>query len=164
MVTKPRFNITFFCNICLVITFILFLVTILASYSHAGGYIDGTLAQDYLNAPAVGANVVAYMIGDYISPQLTHIHLFIKKCECLKRVDYKYEGIFASYIQILTKEEFDGLTPEVLMGTLDPDGTISRELSSGLELIAVVDRVLEYQKLENQFVARVSIKFVSQIP
>jgi hypothetical protein len=137
---------------------------LLASYSYAGGYIDGSLAQDFLNAPAVGPNVVGYMIGDYISPQLTHMHLFIKKCECLKRVDYKYDGVFISYINYITKEEFDALTPEVLVGTIDPDGQISRKLSPGQEAIAVVDRVLEYQKLDNQFVARVSIKFVTLIP
>jgi hypothetical protein len=92
------------------------------------------------------------------------MHLFIKKCECLKRVDYKYNGVFVSYTQYLTKEEFDGITPEVLLGTIDPDGKISRELAPGQELIAIVDRVLEYQKLDKQFVARLSIKFVNLIP
>ena len=140
------------------------LIICLPSYSYAGGYIDGTLALDFLNAPAIGPNVVAYMIGDYISPQITHIHLFIRKCECLKRINYKYEGIFISYNQFFSKEEFDGLTPDVLVGTIDPYGQISRKLAPGQELIAVVNRVLEYQKMENQFVARVSIKFVSMVP
>ena len=161
MKKDPGINIRNLGNIYLIL---FFLIICLPSYSHAGGYIDGTLAQDFLNAPAVGPNVVAYMIGDYISPQITHIHLFIRKCECLKRVNYKYEGIFISYNQFFSKEEFDGLTPEVLTGTIDPYGQISRKLAPSQELIAVVNRVLEYQKMDNQFVARISIKFVSMVP
>jgi hypothetical protein len=163
MVDKPKLNVMFFFNIYLIISFILFLSAILASYSHAGGYISAP-SMDYAFAPPVGSNVVGYMIGDYIDPQLTHIHLFIKKCECLKRVSYRDGGIFSSYMQALTKEEFDGLTPDVLVGMIDPDGQISMELSNGLPLIAVVEQVLEYKKLDTKFVARVSLKFVEQIP
>ncbi|MGA1842096.1 MAG: hypothetical protein ACMUIU_15865 [bacterium] len=161
MKKDPGLSIRFFSNIYLIF---FFLIISLPSYSYAGGYIDGTLAQDFLNAPAVGPNVVGYMIGDYISPQITHIHLFIRKCECLKRVNYKYEGIFISYNQYFSKAEFNGLTPEVLVGTIDPYGQISRKLAPSQELIAVINRVLEYQKIDNQFVARVSIKFVSMVP
>ncbi len=164
MVTEQRLNINYLSNLCLIFSFMFFVIIFAASYSYAGGYIDGTLAQDFLNAPAVGPNVVGYMIGDYISPQLTHIHIFIRKCECLKRINYKYEGVFVSYIHYFSKQEFDRLTPEVLVGTIDPDGQISRKLSAGQELIAVVNRVLEYQKMDKQFVARVSIKFVSMVP
>lgn len=164
MTKEPGLNIRSSCNMCLIISFIFSLMIFLASYSYAGGYIDGTLAQDLLNAPAIGPNVVGYMIGDYVSPQHTRIHIFIRKCECLKRINYKYDGVFVSYIQYLSKEEFDGLTPEVLVGTVDPDGQISRKLAPGQELIAVVNRVLEYKKLDNQFVARLIIKFVSLVP
>jgi hypothetical protein len=165
MKKDPGLNISHLSNIYLIFFFLtISLIISLPSYSYAGGYIDGTLAHDFLNAPAVGPDVVGYMIGDYISPQITHIHLFIKKCECLKRVSYKYEGIFISYNQFFSKEEFDGITPEVLVGTIDPSGQISRKLAPGQELIAVVNRVLEYQKIGNQFVARVTIKFVSMVP
>jgi len=80
-----------------------------------------------------------------------------------KRVEYKYEGFFATYIQMLSTEEFDALTPDALVGMIDPDGQLSTELAYGQGLIAVVEQVLEYQKLDTRFFARVSIKFVEQL-
>jgi len=152
------------CRVSFLIIFSVLLITGFAQNSYAGGYILGTGAQDYLTAPAVGSNVVGYLIGDYIGPDLTHLHLFVKKCECLKRIDYKYEGVLATYPQMLSKEEFDGLTPEVLIGMIDTDGILSRELTNGEGLIAVIDNVLEFKKIDNRFAARVSIKFVYQVP
>lgn len=153
--------------LCMISFLIIFSVLLIMGFtinSYAGGYILGTTAQDYLTAPAVGSNVVGYLIGDYISPDLTHLHLFVKKCECLKRIDYKYEGVLATYPQMLSKEEFDGLTPEVLIGMIDTDGILSRELTNGEGLIAVIDSVLEFKKIDSRFAARVSIKFVYQVP
>jgi len=156
-----RRDISFLCSVFLMFALLLFILMTLVSYSYAGAYIMGTSAQDYLSAPAVGSNIVGYLVGDYISPSLTHLNLFVKKCECLKRDEYRYdEGVLITYVQILSKEEFDSLTPQVLVGMVDSGGQLANAIVQGTVLIPVIDRVLEYKKTANQFTARVSIKFV----
>ncbi|MGA1795829.1 MAG: hypothetical protein ACMUIL_08205 [bacterium] len=165
MNVTTRRDISFLCSVFLMFALLLFLLMSLVSFSYAGAYIVGTAAQDYLNAPAVGSNVVGYLVGDYISPSLTHLNLFVKKCECLKRDEYRYdEGVLVTYVQNLSKEEFDSLTPKVLVGMVDTDGQLATALVYGTGLIPVIDRVLEYKKTTNQFTARVSIKFVYMNP
>ena len=139
----------------------LFLI-VSASLSHAGGYIGGGTSQDYLNAPAVGPNVVAYVFAEYLDPQTSFLNLFVRRCECLKRLDYTSEGVYYTYPQSLTQEEFDGLTPSVLVGMVDPDGRLSGDLAGQVGLIGIIERVLEYNKVGTRFMARVSIKFVSE--
>lgn len=135
------------------------------SNSYACRWLDGTLSQDYLNLPAVGSNVIGYMIGEFKDPSsdASSIHLFIRRCECLRRLAYTNEGIFITYNQYLTRDEFDGLLPKALVGMIDSDGSISNALAGEPGVIAVIEKVLEYKKEDTRFVARVSIKFVSEV-
>lgn len=148
--------------ICFLLTS-LFLVSFI-SYSHAGGFVDGTSSLDYLNSPAIGSNVIAYMIGEFKDPTFdaSSIHFFIRRCECLRRLAYTNEGVFITYNQYLTQDEFDSLLPETLVGMVDIDGSISNALAEEPGVIAIIDKVLEYKKVDTRFVARVSIKFVSE--
>jgi len=158
MLTKKMFKVSI--SIFLTSLFVLTVV----SYSYAGGYIDATLSQDYLNAPAVGSNVIAYIIGEFRDPTMgaTSIHLFVRRCECLKRLTYTSEGTFITYNQYLTLGEFDSLLPETLVGMIDGDGSFSNALAGVPGVIAVIEKVLEYKKVNGRFAARVSIKFVSE--
>jgi hypothetical protein len=150
-------------NICICIFLTSFFLMSFASYSHAfGRLIDGSLSQDYLNLPAVGSNVIGYMIGEF-REQSSSIHLFIRRCECLRRLAYTNEGVFITYNQYLMESEFDNLLPETLVGMIDSDGSISNALAGEPGLIAVIEKVLEYKKEDTRFVARVSIKFVSEV-
>ncbi len=164
MLRKSESKIISFSRMSLVITLGFFMIMTLASSSYAGGYINGDTAQDYLYAPAVGPNVVGYMFAEYLNTETSYINLFVRRCECLKRLDYTNEGVFVTYPQRLSWEEFDGLTPSVLVGMVDIDGQLSTALAAGQELIAVIERVLEYKKVGSRFVARVSIKFVAEAP
>lgn len=155
-------RISFSC-LSFIITLALFITMSLPSLSHAGGGIDGDSFQDYLNDPAVGLNVVGYLFAEYLDPQ-TSINIFVRRCECLKRLDYTDAGVLFTYPRTLSQTEFDALTPPVLVGMVDPDGQLSTALANGQELIAVVERVLEYKKVGTMFAARVSIKFVAEAP
>ena len=163
MLEKYKSNIMFFGLICLFIVMSFLFVMIFAPSSFAGGYIGGDSSLDYVNAPAVGPNVVAYMFAEYLDPQTSYINLFVRRCECLKRLDYTNEGVFYTYPQSLTQEEFDGLTPSVLVGMIDIDGRLSTDLAGQGGLISVIERVLEYKKVGTRFIVRVSIKFVAEI-
>jgi len=147
-------------NICLSVFLVVFLS---ASVVHAGGgIIDGSTAADYLNAPAVGEDVIGYAIGEYLGPDVTYIHVFVRRCECLKRLSYTSEGVLVTYTHVLTAEEFNALGPDTLLGMVDADGQLTAALAGQSGLIGVVDQILEYKKDVNRFAARVSIKFVAQ--
>ena len=158
MLTKKLFHAGI--SIFLTSLFVLCIV----SYSFAGGYIDATLSQDYLNTPGVGSNVTAYMIGEYRDPTMgaTSIHLFVRRCESLKRLTYTSEGVFITYNQYLTLSEFESLLPETLVGMIDADGSLSTALAGEPGVIGVIENVLEYTKVNTRFAARVSIKFVPE--
>ena len=156
MLTKARFF-----NICISVVLISFFVI---ANCHAGGFIDGTLSQDYLNSSAIGSNVIAYIIGEYRQPPNTSsIHLFVRRCECLRRLAYTSEGVLVTYTQYLTQSEFDSLLPETLVCMIDNDGRLSNALAGEPGVIAVIEKVLEYKKQGTEFVARVSIKFVAEV-
>ena len=146
-------------NICLSVLLVVFLS---ASVVYAGGIIDGSTASDYLNAPAVGESVVGYMIGEYLSADVTYIHVFVRRCECLKRLSYTSEGVLVTFAHVLTAEEFDALGPDTLLGMVDADGQLTSALAGQSGLIGIVDQILEYKKDTNRFAARVRIKFVAQ--
>lgn len=135
--------------------FVLFLVT----STYAGGYIEGEENADYLNAPASGSNVVAYMIGDYVNSE-ARFHIFVKKCEVLKRLSYADTGVFLTYSIAITQDEFNAITPTALVGIVETNPTLINALADENH-IAVIERVLEYKKsTATSYVARVSIKFV----
>lgn len=134
----------------------------LVSLCSASGFIDGSQAQDYLSAPPVGPNVVGYMIGKY-SPGGSNFLMFVRKCECLKRIDYANEGILTSHSEIMSQEEFNALNSLNLRGMTDYNGEISNAIGGEPGLIAVIDRVLEYKKEDMHFVARVVLKFVQEM-
>ena len=142
-----------------------FLLCFIASSHARGRFIEGDFSQDYLNLPAVGSNVVGYMIGEFKNPTLdsSSIHLFVRRCECLRRLAYTSEGVFITYDEYLTRDEFDGILPETLVGMIDFDGEISSALAGESGVVAVIEKVLEYKKEDTRFVARVSIKFVSEV-
>ena len=153
-------------NICICIFFTSFFLLCSISSSHARGrFIEGGFSQDYLNLPVVGSNVIGYMIGEFKDPSFdaSSIHLFIRRCECLRRLAYTNEGVFITYNEYLTRSEFDSLLPETLVGMTDIDGSISNVLAGEPSVIAVIEKVLEYKKEDTRFVARVSIKFVSEV-
>ncbi len=126
------------------------------------GMIANTEPQNLLSAPAVGQNVVAYIIGEYLEGIGTRFHLFVRRCECLKRVAYTDTGVFITYNYNLTLDELNAFTPQALIGLSDLDGQLASELSGSPGLVPVIERVLEYKKADpTMFVARVSIKFVS---
>ncbi|MGA1792253.1 MAG: hypothetical protein ACMUIM_12255 [bacterium] len=159
MLTKGKFF-----NICISVLLTSFFVLTLVSYGHAGGFIDGTLSQDYLNSPAIGSNVIAYIMGEYRQPPDTSsIHLFVRRCECLRRLAYTSEGVLLNYTLYLTQSEFDSLLPETLLGMFDNDGRLSIALAGETGVIAVIEKVLEYKKVGTHFAARVSIKFVAEV-
>ncbi|MGA1841439.1 MAG: hypothetical protein ACMUIU_12515 [bacterium] len=161
MTTKSKL---FRIYICIFLTSFFLLCSI--SSSHARGrFIESDFPQDYLNLPAVGSNVVGYMIGEFRDPALdsSSIHLFVRRCECLRRLAYTSEGFFITYNEYLTRDEFDGILPETLVGMIDIDGGISSALAGESGVIAVIEKVLEYKKEDTRFVARVSIKFVSEV-
>jgi hypothetical protein len=146
-------------NICLSVFLAVFLC---ASVVYAGGIIDGSTAANYLNAPAVGESVIGYMIGEYLGPDATYIHIFVRRCECLKRLTYTSEGVLVTYVHVLTAEEFNALGPDTLLGMVDSGGQLTAALASQTGLIGIVDQILEYKKDGNRFAARVGIKFVAQ--
>lgn len=133
----------------------------LASSSYAGGgTITDETTKDYTIAPAIGSNVVGYVSGEYLSTSSSSFSIFVRKCECLKRLTTTDTGVLVSYPQVLSQSEFDAITSTVLVGMIDPTGQLSAALGNGLPVVAVIERVLEFKKVDTRFVARVSIKFV----
>ncbi|MGA1867360.1 MAG: hypothetical protein ACMUJM_02320 [bacterium] len=148
----------------LVIFALLVIIAASSRYARGGGFISGDTAQDYLNAPAVGANVVGYIFAEHRRRDESYINVFVKRCECLKRLDYASDGVFVTYYRKMNDSEFNSLTAETLVGMIDEEGQISTALDGGQGLIAIIERVLEYKRVGTRFVARVSIKFVNEIP
>lgn len=151
-----------FSHIALVCVFALMMLLTFSSVSYAVTGITGD-AVDYLNAPAVGPNVVAYMFAEN-SSLVTNFNLFVRRCECLKRLPDMADGVLLSYPQTMDADTFGALNSTAFTGYVDPDGQLSTALGGAPGLIAVVERVLEFQKINNKLVARLSVKFVTEAP
>lgn len=163
MLKKSESKKSFF-RMFLVISLAFCMTVSLASSSYAAGRVSETASQSYLAAPAVGSNVIGYMTVEYLNPETSYISTFVRKCECLKRLSYTDSGVLVTYPLVLSRAEFDAFTPTVLVGMIDTYGQLSAALADGQNLIAVIERVLEFKKVDNRFVARVSLKFVSATP
>jgi len=125
------------------------------------GFIEGPGSQNFLTTPGDGSNIVATMIGEYLGDSQARFHIFVSRCQCSKRRAYTDTGAFITYTQTLTANEFNAITPDVLLGTPDLDGQLTRELAGAPDLLAVISRIIEYKKPDSKrFVARISIKFV----
>lgn len=162
MLKKSESRRSFF-RMSLIISLAFCITMSLASSSYAGGTIALDTSQDYLLAPAVGSNVIGYLSAEFISPKTANFGIFVRKCECLKRLPTTDSGVLVNYSQILTEDEFDGINSTALVGMVDINGQLSAALSGGQEVIAVVAQVLEFKKVGTRFVARVIIKFVAAI-
>jgi len=161
MVKKSESRSSFF-HISLVIAVAFCITTSLASSSYASGTIALNTSQDYLVGTAVGSNVIGYLSAEYLDQTTTNFTIFVRKCECLKRLTSTDSGVLITFPMVVSLEEFNSINATNLVGTIDTTGQISAALSGVQALVPVIQQVLEFKKVGNRFVARVSIKFVAE--
>jgi len=164
MLKKSESRRSFF-RMSLIISLAFCITMSLASSSYAmGGSIALDTSRDYLLAPAVGSNVIGYLSAEYLNPETTLFTIFVRKCECLKRLTSTDSGVLITFPAVVNLDEFNSITSTALVGMIDTTGQLSAALSDGQTLIPVIEQVLEFKKVGAKFIARVSIKFVAETP